>query len=280
MADSARSGARLGIVGATGWLGQALGLGLLTRGLWQPQDLVLLNRSGRAGGYAAHPGVVWARDLAQMQALCDTIVLSVRPGDFPVAGFAPGGRLVISFMAGVPMARLRALAPAARIVRAMPNGNAREGASYTPWCGDGLLDGDAALVARVLSAMGREEHVASEDQVDVLSAISGSGPAYPALLALALVEAGVAHGLPREVAERAADAVVAGSAPALAGRVAGAGAVVEALRAYRGITAAGIEAAEAAGLAGAVGAAIAAAVARARGWGREGPGGRDGGEQS
>jgi len=265
--------ARLGIAGATGWLGQAFGLGLLSRELWPEADLVILNRSGRTGGYGPYPRVIRAHNMVEMQDLCDVIVLSVRPEDFPLAGFAPGGRLVISFMAGVSVARLRALAPQARIVRAMPNGNASEGASYTPWFAEGLAEGDAALVARLLGAMGVAEPVAHEDHVDVLSAISGSGPAYPALLALALVEAGIAHGLPKDVAERAAEAVVAGSAGALSGRMAEARAIVEALRGYRGVTAAGIEAAERAGLEGVIAAAISAAVTRARTWIREDEGG-------
>ncbi len=255
---------RIGILGGTGWLGQALGLGLLNRGLVAPGDLVLLNRSGQAPGYAAHPGVTLARDMGDMQALCGPLVLSVRPEDFPVPGFAPGPRLLISFMAKVPMARLRALAPLARIVRAMPNGGSSTGTSYTPWYAEDLPEADAALVRRLLSVLGSEDRVESEDHLDILTALSGSGPAYPALLAVALLAQARALGLPETVARRAVDSVVAGSAAGLAGRVEEAGAIVETLKGYRGITAAGLEAAEAAGFGAAVGAALTAAVAAAR----------------
>jgi pyrroline-5-carboxylate reductase len=110
---------RIGILGGTGWLGQALGLALLRGGIVAPGDLVILNRSGAAPGYADFPGVTLVRDMAALQAQAGPLVLSVRPEDFPVPGFAPGARLLISFMAAIPMGRLQALAPDARIVRAM-----------------------------------------------------------------------------------------------------------------------------------------------------------------
>jgi pyrroline-5-carboxylate reductase len=263
--DPAKS--RLGILGGTGWLGQGLGLNLLRKGLWPAADLVILNRSGRAGGYEAHPGVIMARDMAELQALCDTIVLSVRPEDFPVPGFAPGNRLLISFMAAVPMDRLVALAPEARIVRAMPNGGATTGTSYTPWFAEGLAAADAALTRRILAAMGGEDRVESEDHLDILTAFSGSGPAYPALMARGLLAQALAFGLPQPIAERAVAAVVCGSAAGL--QVGQAEEVIAAMMSYRGITAAGLQAAQEAGFEAALAAAMTAAVARARAMGRD-----------
>lgn len=260
----------LGILGGTGWLGQALGLNLLQKGLVAPGDLAILNRSGHAPGYAAWPGVHLARDMAGLQALCGPLVLSVRPEDFPVPGFAPGPRLLISFMAAIPMARLRALAPEARIVRAMPNGGATQGQSFTPWFAPDLPEADAALTRRLLSAIGTEARVDTEDQLDILTALSGSGPAYPALMTQALLRKALALGLPPAIAEAAVEAVVAGSAAGLAGRVTEAGAIVDSLKSYRGITAAGLEAASAAGFAAALDAALDAATDRARRMGREG----------
>ncbi|MFT4149582.1 MAG: pyrroline-5-carboxylate reductase dimerization domain-containing protein [Paracoccaceae bacterium] len=257
---------RLGIVGATGWLGQALGLNLLRQG-WPAGDLVLMNRSGSRAAYDGHP-VVWARDMGHMFDLCDTVVLSVRPEDFPVPGFAPGGQLLISFMAAVPAARLQSLAPRARIVRAMPNGGAPVGQSYTPWCAGDLSDADVALTRRILSAIGTEDRVASEDQLDILSAISGSGSAYPALMAQAMLDSARGFGLPEDVALRAVESVICGSAPFLAGKLSETASIIEAYKSYRGITAAGLDAATGAGFEDAVKTALAAAVAKARSMGR------------
>ncbi|GAB1479883.1 pyrroline-5-carboxylate reductase dimerization domain-containing protein [Paracoccaceae bacterium] len=256
---------RLGIVGATGWLGQGVGLNLLQKGLWSASDLVILNRSGQMGGYADHPGVILARHIDEMQALCGTIILSVRPEDFPLPGFAPGNCLLISFMAAVPMARLAALAPEARIVRAMPNGGATSGTSYTPWLSGALDAKDVALTRRILSAMGDEDRVESEDHLDILTALSGSGPAYPALMARALHRQALALGLPAAIAERAVASVVCGSAAGL--RVTEADRVIAAMMSYRGITAAGLQAAQEAGFEAALEAALTAAVARARAMG-------------
>jgi pyrroline-5-carboxylate reductase len=255
---------RLGIIGATGWLGQALGLNLLKKGLWPAENLVLLNRSGPSETYAAFPRVIWARDAREMIELCETVVLSVRPEDFPVPGFAPRDHLLISFMAAWTVDRLQSLAPMARVVRAMPNGGASTGQSYTPWlAGPGITASDAGLNARLLSAMGKEDQIETEAQLNYLSALSGSGAAYPALMARAMLTDAARRGLPVHVTLRAVEAVICGSNSLLAGRFSNISDLLDTYLSYRGITAAGLCAAEAAGFEEAVQAALAAAVAKA-----------------
>ena len=257
---------KLGIIGATGWLGQALGLRLVQLGLWDAGDLVLSNRAGNRSAYAAHPKAVWA-DVAGLCAASDVIVIAVRPEDFPLQGFDPAAKLVISFMTVWSLAKLRALYPNARIVRAMPNGAAPVGASYTPWVGAGLGAGDAALVARILSAMGGQDAVLDEAQLDYLAALSGSGSAYPALMAQAMLRDALARGVPEAVAKAAVEAVICGSAPFLAGKMGELDALLNTYRAYKGVTAAGLDAAEA-GLHQAITDALAAASAKAQALGQ------------
>lgn len=249
---------KLGILGATGWLGQALGLRLISEGLWQAEALVLSNRSGAVGGYG--PGMVWG-DAAAVSA-CDVSVIAVRPEDFPVPGFDPGAGLVISFATVWTQAKLRKLFPKARIVRCMPNGAAPVGRSYTPWMGD-VSDADAALVNRILSAMGAVGRVATEDHLDYLACLSGSGSAYPALLAQVMLADAMARGLPEAVARDAVEAVICGSAPFLEGKMGELTAILDAYRGYKGVTAAGLDAAEA-GMTAAMGAALAAAYAKVK----------------
>lgn len=257
---------KLGIIGATGWLGQALGLRLIDQGLWDAGDLVLCNRSGAHAAYAAHPKAVWA-DVAGLCGASDVIVIAVRPEDFPLQGFDPAGKLVISFMTVWTLAKLRALYPKARVVRAMPNGAAPVGGSYTPWLGDGLGQGDFTLVGRILSAMGGQDAVQDEGQLDYLAALSGSGSAYPALMAQAMLRDALARGLPEAVAKAAVEAVICGSAPFLAGKMGELDALLDTYRAYKGITAAGLDAAES-GLRQAITDALAAASAKAQALGQ------------
>ena len=255
---------KLGILGATGWLGQALGLRLIGQGIWPEGDLVLANRSGKHEAYAAYPTMVWG-DVAQVCG-AGVIVIAVRPEDFPMDGFDPGDALVISFMTVWTLPKLRHLYPKARIVRAMPNGAAPLGRSYTPWVSD-VAATDAALVGQILSAMGGQDRVAGEDELDYLAALSGSGSAYPALMAQAMLANALARGLPEAVAMRAVEAVVCGSAPFLEGRMGELDTILETYRAYKGVTAAGLDAAEA-GFKRAIADALAAATAKARALGK------------
>src|SRR5690606_35346629 len=125
-------------------------------------------------------------DPADLVALSDVIVISVRPGDWPDLDLKAGGRLVISFMAGVGLDTLASCG--GRIVRAMPNAAAEIGASYAPWVsGPGVTETDRAAVARVLGAIGTGEEPTEEGQSELMTTLSGSGPAYPALLAQAML---------------------------------------------------------------------------------------------
>lgn len=248
---------RVGIIGGTGWLGGALGRALVDKGL---AEVAVLNRRGPQdyGGRR----VRWAQDLADLVALSDVVVVSVRPEDWPGLGLRAGGRLVLSFMAGVGLDTLAQ--SGGRIVRAMPNAAAEIGASYSPWvAGPGVTDADRAAVARVLGAIGTGEELPDEGQIELMTALSGSGPAYPALLAQAMLGFLSARGVAPDVAARAVEATVCASARLLEGQVAAAPSLVQTFIAYRGTTCAGLEAAEAAGFTAAVHAALEAATAKA-----------------
>lgn len=254
---------RLGLIGATGWLGAALGTRALAGG-WPEAEVTLLNRSAPRDAYAPWPRVTWAADAAGLCAGSDLLVLSTRPEDFPLQGFDGAGKLVISFMTAWSLDRLSALCPGARIVRAMPNGAASEGRSFTPWvAGPGLPAAETAVVRHLLAFMGEEAEVPDEAALDYLSALSGSGSAYPALMAQAMLADARAHGLPKAVAHQAVASVLAAGG-ALAGQVDRVDQVLAAYEGYRGVTAAGLQAAREAGLAGAITEALAAATAKAR----------------
>src|SRR5690606_39526137 len=152
-------------------------------------------------------------------------------------------------------------ASGARILRAMPNAAADIGASWTPWwASDAITPEDREVTRRILSAIGTEEEIPREDHIDLMTAVPGSGAAYPALMVQAMADYLRGQGLPEATAWRAAGAAVCGGARLMEGDAARARDLLTAYLDYRGTTAAGLQAAEAAGLSAAIRAAIKAAA--------------------
>lgn len=173
-------------------------------------------------------------------------------------------------MAGWSLRQLQDLAPEARIFRAMPNGGATMGKSYTPWlAGPGAAQADKVLVSQILAAIGQEERLETEDQLHYLAGLSGSGGAYPGLMAQAMLADARAFGLPDAIANRAVEAVITGSVGLLAGRIDKVDALLDSYMSYQGITAAGLSAAVESGFQTALREALAAAFAKAKSMGAE-----------
>ncbi len=255
----------IGIFGGTGWLGGALGRNLLRRGL-PPGRLSITNRRGPTADYDAWPGVVWQPDLATLAGGCSVLVLSVRPGDYGPPAPLPFPGVVVSFMGGVTLDRLARDWPRARICRAMPGGGASEGTAHVPFCtAPGMSGADRTRCATILSALGHADQVADEPALSYMAALSGSGAAYPALMAQAMFNHAVARGIPADIAWRAVRSVVC-DAPAQfrdgPDRIA---ALLDTYHGFRGVTSAGLNAAADAGFARAIGAGLDAATAREAG---------------
>ena len=145
------------------------------------------------------------------------IVLAVKPQVAPqaippLAPLVSPSTVVVSIMAGRTLRFLSdALAKPCAIVRAMPNTPAAIGRGITVAVPLAANDAQRALADRLLSATGAVEWTTDEALMDAVTAVSGSGPAYVFLLAEALTEAGVAAGLPHELAAKLARETVAGS---------------------------------------------------------------------
>lgn len=128
------------------------------------------------------------------------------------------GAMVISVMAGVSIDSISELLPEARaVVRAMPNLPAQVGEAMTGIYADaGLSAEDQAIAGNLLDAFGKTVWVESEDQIDAVTAISGSGPAYFFAVVEALASAGVKLGLKPEIAETLARQTAVGAGAMLA----------------------------------------------------------------
>lgn len=192
----------LGIIGGNGWLGSALGRSVLSSGLISPNQLVV-TASREHNRYQDWPGVICVESADALLEVAEVVVVSVRPEQFSLLTLSLENRLVISLMAKVPIVALAAATGSNRIVRAMPNAAASVGRSYTPWCAmPGLSAEDCAFVQRLFSACGVSDEIEDESQIDYLTALTGSGPAFPALLADALIQHAITQGISPTVAQR------------------------------------------------------------------------------
>ncbi len=172
--------------------------------------------SNRSGVSTFEPGVRLLADNQQLVDLSDIVVLSIRPEQFRELLINARGKVVISLMAGVPAAAISAATGADVIVRAMPNAAVEIRQSFTPWYSVGkLVEHDRQWVQRLFECVGSADEVPEEDCIDYLSALSGTGPAFPAMLQMALTNQAVAAGIPLVIAQRAAQGVVVGAARCL-----------------------------------------------------------------
>jgi pyrroline-5-carboxylate reductase len=188
----------------TGWLGG--GLDAKRIAVIEPQPSAEI--AGLAGkGIRLNPkdaGVV------------ETLVIAVKPQSFREAGAAlkshvAPATLVVSIMAGTTIKSLQEVCGGA-VVRAMPNTPAAIGRGITvAVAAQNVSATQRATADALLRATGSVEWVEDEGLMDAVTAVSGSGPAYIFLLAEELARAGVAAGLPEELATKLARETVAGS---------------------------------------------------------------------
>ncbi|MBK7247637.1 MAG: pyrroline-5-carboxylate reductase [Flavobacteriales bacterium] len=137
---------------------------------------------------------------------CAIVIIAVKPQDFgalaPVlAAVLQQEQVVLSIMAGITLKRLQDSLSHRMVVRAMPNAPAQIGLGVTAYTtAQDLTMRQAITVERLLNSTGRSVHLEDEDQLNAVTALSGSGPAYVFLFAKTLAEAGRAMGLENHVA--------------------------------------------------------------------------------
>lgn len=152
----------------------------------------------------------------------DAVLLGIKPqalGEVaPALEPATRDAIVLSILAGAELATLGARFPAAAaVVRVMPNLAAAIGKSPLGLYAQGLDDGGRRAVEALLTPLGTAEWLASEDQLDAVTALAGSGPAFVYRFIAALAEGGAALGLDPAQADRLARAMVEGAALLAAG---------------------------------------------------------------
>lgn len=260
---------RLTLVGG-GKMGQALLDGLISVGQVAAADVWVIEPNAAATRWwrERHPAARVDTDLSAAIDAADTIILAVKPDLIRVvAGQASGrwgGKLVMSVAAGIRLADLTEWLGTDRVVRVMPNTPALVGRGAAGFvCGPGTTEQDRDTAAGILSAVGLAIEV-NEKQLDAVTGLSGSGPAYVCVIIEALADGGVLTGLPRDVALRLATQTVLGTAEMVAQTGQHPAALKDAVASPGGTTIAGLRALEQNGVRAALIEAVAAAAARAK----------------
>lgn len=198
-------------------MGAAL-VGGLVAADWEPSDLAIVERLPARGAQLAglFPGVTITDEVGP----ADAVLIAVKPPDVAAAAWAAveaGATRVLSIAAGVSLATLTGICgPDVTVVRGMPNTPALLGKGASAVTAEvDTAETDLVWAEGILGAVGTVVRV-TEPQLDIVTSLAGSGPAFLFLVAEALVDAGVTAGLPRAVADDLVRQLYVGSAALLA----------------------------------------------------------------
>lgn len=206
-----------------GVMGEAMIAGLLRRGLVDPDNIS-----------ASHPRENRRKELADKYNIAvyldneaaaegvqgranSALVLCVKPQRLPsvlsdLKGILHPDQLVISIVAGARIEYLAEELGTAKIVRAMPNTPSQIGAGVTAWtCTVAVGEQERSCVRALLSALGTEIFVETENMIDMATSLSATGPTYIFMVMEALTDAGVHLGFSRETAKELVQETMLGS---------------------------------------------------------------------
>ena len=251
-------------------MGEAILAQLLATGAYLPEQVMVSDPSpDRQTVLRDRYGIQVTADNAEILGQ-STIILAIKPQVFdrvvmalPIATIAPNA-CVISILAGTPLARLEAAFSTCAVVRAMPNTPAQVGAGITAIAaGRRTQPEQLARTRQILATVGDVVEV-PEYLMDAVTGLSGSGPAYVALVVEALADGGVAAGLPRTIALPMAIQTVRGAAELLHQQDLHPAQLKDQVTSPGGTTIAGVTELEAKGLRSALISAVLAATQRAK----------------
>ncbi len=261
---------RIAVLGA-GKIGEALISGLLSSGWRTPADIVASSRRPeRLEELRARHGIVTTLSNAEAVAGAALIVIAVKPQDIEallgeIGPLVSEQQTVLSVAAAIPTARIEQhLASNVPVVRAMPNTPSVVHEGVAGLCaGSHADDAHMTLAEEALAHLGAVVRV-TEKYMDAVTAVSGSGPAYFALLAEAMIEAGLLLGLSREISTQLVVQTMLGTAKQLRDQKMHPVELREMVTSPGGTTIAAIRELESAGVRAAFLNAIQAAMVRAR----------------
>lgn len=264
---------KIGFVGG-GKMAQALAKGFISAGLSKGENMIASNHPADVASQQAFRdlGAESITENISVVKNSEVVIIGVKPQIIPVAlgelQKASGldtNKLFLSIAMGVTINQLEQFLPSpARVVRVMPNTPAlvRNGASVFV-AGEKASKSDIEITKQLLQSVGTCEQV-TENYLDPITALSGSGPAYVYIMIEALADGGVKMGLPRDMAYRLASQTVLGAGTMVRDTKTHPGILKDEVTSPAGSTATGLHFLEKHGFRSAVIGAIEAATLRCR----------------
>lgn len=261
----------VGFLGA-GAIAEALIRGMLEAKVVTPEQILVSNRANgeRLQELSQRYGVRAAAGRQEVVAQSDVLILACKPKDVAElldevgAGCRPQ-QILLSLAAGISTAFIaERVTPGVQVLRAMPNTSCQVGESATALCQGATVKPESLDLVRTILASVGQVHQVPEGQMDAVTGLSGSGPAYIYLVTEAMVQAGQELGLSPEVARALAVQTIKGAAQMLAETGAEPRLLREQVTSPNGTTAAGLEVLVQAGFSQALVRAIARATERSR----------------
>jgi len=208
---------RLAFIGC-GAMAEAMVKGLLAKELVGPEQIVASNpREERVQELVDRYAIRATTSNREAASGASIVTVAVKPQFFgevveDLESALDPTTLVLTIVAGVTMRRVSEGLATPKVVRAMPNTPGQIGRGISVWTATGAVD-DAEYdrTRTILSALGSEVYVTHEDELDMATALSGTGPSYVFLFMEALIDAGVHMGFSRRVATRLVSETILGS---------------------------------------------------------------------
>ncbi|WP_146522871.1 pyrroline-5-carboxylate reductase [Stieleria varia] len=260
---------RLTVIGG-GQMGRALVGGMVAANVLSPAEICVVEPSAesRLWWQTQHGDIDLVVDSTDPAADSQIVLIAVKPNVVPVVASQKdgmwSGKLVISIAAGVNLSKLADWFGHQRVVRVMPNTPCLVGQGACAYCcGNDVGDEDKQWISAALSAVGLAVEV-NDSQMDAVTGLSGSGPAYICLVIEAMADGGVLAGLPRHLAMQLASQTVLGTAKMVQETGRHPGELKDAVASPGGTTIAGLQALENKGLRSAMIAAVEASMKRSQ----------------
>jgi pyrroline-5-carboxylate reductase len=258
---------KIGVIGA-GNMGSAIIRGLLANGVYEAQQVSVFDVDPVKTEPFGKDGLLVTDSAYDIGETADTVIIAVKPATVAeVLGElaqAPMTTLVISVAAGITTQAIEAVLPEHPVVRVMPNTPCMVGAGASAVTrGTNARDEHVRRALEIMGALGYAVEV-PESLMDAVTGLSGSGPAYAAVMIDALMQGGVRMGIPRPVALRLAAQTVFGAAKMILDRNLEPSSLRDMVASPGGTTAEGLMALEASAFRYAVMDAVEAATVRSQ----------------